>query len=92
MSTRILFFTQPGCFSCELTRLFFEANEVVVEERDINADLTARREMIDQHGSTETPTIVFLDDELYEVVVGFDPERLDQLLHPAPSSDSVTES
>jgi len=48
--------------------------------------------MIDEHGSTETPTIVILSDEVYEVVVGFDPVRLDQLLDPAPSSDSVTES
>lgn len=92
MNRRIVMFTQPGCFSCELTRIYFEANEVVVEERDISTNLDARREMVDDHGSTETPTVVFVSDEAYEVVVGFDPVRLDQLLHPAPSSDSVNES
>jgi glutaredoxin len=92
MTTRILFFTQPGCLSCELMRVFLEGNQVTFEEHDVSADLTARREMIDDHGSTETPTIVFVSDDLYEVVVGFDPTRLDQLLHPAPSSDSVNES
>lgn len=90
--TRILFFTQPGCFSCELTRMFLEAKEVVAEERDITTDPEARREMIDDHGSTETPTLVFLSDDVYEVVVGFDPVRLDQLLDAASSSGSVTES
>ena len=92
MSRRILMFTQPGCFSCELTRIYFEANQVNIEERDISKDMEARREMIDDHGSTETPTVVFIFDETFEVVVGFDPTRLDQLLHPAPSSDSVSES
>jgi len=91
MKTRIVFFSQPGCFSCELMKLFLEVKECAFEERDISIDLEARREMIDQHGSTETPTLVFVSDDLYEVVVGFDPVRLDQLLDPAPSSDSVTE-
>ncbi len=92
MTARILMFTQPGCLSCELMRVYFEANQVVIEERDITADSDARREMMDEHGSTETPTVVFISEDSYEVVVGFDPVRLDQLLHPAPSSDSVNES
>jgi len=91
-ASRIIFFTQPGCFSCELMRVYFEAHEVAIEERDISTDAAARREMIDDLGSTETPTVVFVTDEEYEVVVGFDPVRLDQLLYPAPSSDSVSES
>jgi glutaredoxin-like protein NrdH len=92
MMPRILFFTQPGCLSCELMKVFLEAKQIVFEERDISADMESRREMIDQHGSTETPTIVVVSDAVYEVIVGFDPTRLDQLLDPAPSSDSVTES
>jgi glutaredoxin len=92
MTMRIVMFTQPGCLSCELTRFFFEGNEVTIEERDISKDAEERREMIDDHGSTETPTTLFITDSGLEVVVGFDPERLDQLLYPAPSSDSVTGS
>jgi len=91
MTARILMFTQPGCLSCELMRIYFEANEVAVEERDITTDSDARREMVDEHGSTETPTVVFVSEDAFEVVVGFDPVRLDQLLHPATSSDSVNE-
>jgi glutaredoxin len=87
MAYRILLFTQPGCLSCELMRMVLEAKEVAVEERDITTDLAARNEMIDDHGSTETPTLVFISDHTYEVVVGFDPTRLDQLLDAAPSSD-----
>ena len=89
---RILFFTQPGCLSCELMRMLLEAKEVAFEERDISTDREARREMTEQLDSTETPTLVIISGETTEVIVGFDPVRLDQLLGPAPSSDSVTES
>jgi glutaredoxin len=92
MTRRILLFTQPGCLSCELMRIYLEARAVTVEEHDITADPEARREMIEDHDSTETPTLVFVSDDVYEVVVGFDPARLDQLLDAAPSSGSVTES
>ncbi|MGC1649281.1 MAG: glutaredoxin family protein [Candidatus Sulfotelmatobacter sp.] len=89
---RILFFTQPGCLSCELMRMLLEAKQVTFEERDISTDREARREMTEQLDSTETPTLVIISGETTEVIVGFDPVRLDQLLDPAPSSDSVTES
>jgi hypothetical protein len=48
--------------------------------------------MTEQHGSVETPTLVIFSGEVQEVIVGFNPARLDELLEPAPSSDSVTES
>ena len=87
----ILLFTQPGCLSCELMRIYLEAREVAFEERDISIDPEARRAMLEDHESEETPTLVFVSGEYVEVVTGFDPKRLDQLLDSAPSSDSVTE-
>jgi glutaredoxin len=82
---KVLLFTQPGCLSCELMRIYLEAREISFEERDITKDPEARREMIDTHDSDETPTLV-IDGE---VVTGFDPALLDQLLDSASSSDSV---
>ena len=89
---RVVLFTQPGCLSCQLMKIFLEAKEIAFEERDISSDSEARREMIEQHDSTETPTMVIFSGETQEVIIGFDPVRLDQFLDPAPSSDSVTES
>lgn len=89
---RVVLFTQPGCLSCELMKVFLEAKEITFEERDISADLEARREMTEQHDSSETPTLVVFSGEAMEVIIGFDPVRLDQFLDPAPSSDSVIES
>jgi len=90
MTARVIMFTQPGCLSCELMRVYFEAREVPCEERDIVADPDAKRVMMEEYDSAETPTIVFLSGDTAEVIVGFDPEHLDRLLDGAPSSDSVT--
>jgi len=92
MFTRVLLFTQPGCLSCELMKIFLEAKEIIFEERDIGANPEARRQMTEDYDSTETPTLVVFSGETEEVIVGFDPVRLDQYLDPTPSSDSVTES
>ncbi len=89
---RVLLFTQPGCLSCELMRVYLEAREIAFEDRDISTDLEARRVMTEAYGSDETPTMVIFSGETIEVVTGFDPARLDQFLDPAPSSDSVPES
>ncbi len=87
MTSRVLLFTQPGCLSCELMKVFLEAKGIAFEERDIT-DLEARRAMAEQYDSSETPTLVIFSGETEEVIVGFDPVRLDQFLDP----DSVTES
>ena len=89
---RIVLFTQPGCFSCELMRIYLEAREIAFEERDISTDFEARRAMTETYDSEETPTLVVFSGEPPDVVTGFDPARLDQFLDPAPSSDSVSDS
>jgi glutaredoxin len=81
----ILLFTQPGCFSCELMRVYLEAREIAFEERDISKDSEARRTMTETYGSNETPTMLI--DE--EVIIGFDPGLLDQILDSPASSESV---
>jgi glutaredoxin len=89
---KILLFTQSRCLSCELMKVFLEAKDIPFEERDTGADPQALREMLDEHGSRTTPTLVFTSGEIHEVIVGFDPDRLDQLLAAAPSSDSAIET
>jgi glutaredoxin len=46
------------------------------EDRDVSSDQSAVQDLVYKYGSRSTPTIVVGDD----VMVGFDPERLDQLL------------
>jgi glutaredoxin len=85
MTSHIVLFTQPGCLSCELLRVYLEAREIAFEEHDISSNLDARRVMTETYESEETPTLVIGE----EVITGFDPVLLDRLLDSAPSSDSV---
>lgn len=87
-TARIVLYTQPGCLSCELLRVYLEARQLAFEERDISTDFEARRAMTETYDSNETPTLV-IDGE---PIIGFDPALLDELLDPAPSSDAVPES
>jgi glutaredoxin 3 len=92
MTLRVLIFTQSGCLSCELMKVFLEAREIAFEEHDVTTDREARRRMIEKYESEETPLLVIISGDVEEVVVGFDPVRLDQLLGADPSSDAVIAS
>ena len=85
--TRILLYTQPGCLSCELMKVFLEAQNISFEEFDTLADTAARTQLLEKYGSNTTPTVVVLTtggtEEKTEVITGFDPERLDQALSAA---------
>jgi glutaredoxin len=89
---KVLLFTQSGCLSCELMKVYLEAREILFEERDITSDPQTRSEMLDLYDSPTTPTLVVCSGESHEVVVGFDVERLDQLLSAASSSDTAIKS
>ena len=89
---KVFLFTQPGCLSCELMKVYLEAREIPFEERDITSDPQTRSEMLDLYDSPTTPTLVVFSGDVHEVVAGFDPERLDQLLSAAPSSDTAIKS
>ena len=82
MASRILLFTQPGCLSCEVMKMFLEAKGIAFEERDMSADAACVELLETYHGRT-APTLVILTTTGATVIEGFDPERLDQLLSAA---------
>jgi len=81
----IVLFTQPGCFSCELMRIYLEARELAFEERDISQDPEADRTMTKTNAGNQTPTML-IDGHL---LIRVDPSLLDQIRDAASSSDSV---
>ncbi len=72
---RVLLYSQPGCPPCSAAKQFLKARDVAFEYKDVQADPVALRELMDLN-SRSTPTIV-VDDE---VMIGFDPERLELML------------
>jgi arsenate reductase-like glutaredoxin family protein len=82
MPTQIFFFTQPGCISCDIVRIFLEAKQIIFEERDMSLESTSR-ELLEKYHSHTAPTVVVLTASSAEVIEGFDPDRLDHLLPAA---------
>ena len=73
---KIIVFTQPGSLPCEAVKLFLKDRGAKFEERDVLHDDEAVRELKEKYNSRSTPTLVI--DE--QVLIGFDPERIDELL------------
>ena len=83
MALRILLFTQSGCLSCELMKIFLEAKEMVFEERNMSLDSAARVELLETYHSHTAPTLVIFTAARAEVIEGVHPDRLDHLLSAA---------
>ena len=73
---RVVIFTQPDCLPCDAVKLFLEDRGVAYEEKDVVASPGIAREMVEKYRSRSTPTVVIGS----EVLIGFDPERIDELL------------
>lgn len=70
-------YTQPACPPCEFVKNYFHMHDVKYELLNIKENRAARDELINDHGSMSTPTVV-IDGE---VIIGFDQNRIDELLH-----------
>jgi glutaredoxin-like YruB-family protein len=73
---KIIIFTQSTCPPCHALKEYLDHKGVQYEVRDVGRDPLAVQELVNTYKSRTTPTMV-VDGE---VIVGFDPERLDQLL------------
>ncbi len=76
MKPRVILFTQPDCPPCHIVKLFLSERGVEFEERDIVRDPAALRDLTEKYHSHSTPTLVIGA----EVMIGFNPERLDEIL------------
>ncbi len=72
---RVILYSQPGCPPCFAAKKFLAARNIPFEYKDVQADPSALRELV-RLNSRSTPTIVVGD----EVMIGFDPARLEQML------------
>lgn len=77
----VTIYSTPSCHFCHAAKDMFTANKVPFTDYNVAADLPHRQEMIQKSGQMGVP-VIFVGDEL---VVGFDEERLRELLHLAPA-------
>lgn len=69
-------YTTPSCQYCKLAKDFFQANNVAYAEHDVQTDVDKRQEMIEKSGQMGVP-VIFVGEEM---VIGFDQDRLSELL------------
>jgi len=72
----VIVYTTPTCPWCEMVKRYLQARGIPYTEIDVSADYNAAMEMVRKSGQTGVP-VVEIDGE---IVVGFDRERIDQLL------------
>lgn len=72
----VTIYSTPTCHFCHAAKDFFTANGVQFTDYNVGTDLPKRQEMIQKSGQMGVPVITIGD----ELVVGFDEERLKELL------------
>ena len=73
----ITVFTTPTCPWCTKTKTYLKDKGISFTEKDVADDSDAAREMIELTGQRSVPVI----QKGGQYVVGFDPERLENMLH-----------
>ena len=72
----VTIYSTPTCHFCQATKEFFAEKGIVYTNHDVSKDLEQRQAMIDMTGQMGVPVIRIGDD----VVIGFDKEKLIELL------------
>ena len=72
----VTIYSTPTCHFCHMAKDFFTENHVNFTDYNVSTDLEKRKEMIDKSGQMGVP-VIYVGDEL---VVGFDEDRLRDLL------------
>ncbi len=75
-TTSVTIYSTPTCHFCHMAKDFFTANGVKFSDYNVGSDLEKRKEMIEKSGQMGVPVITVGD----KLVVGFDEEKLRQLL------------
>lgn len=72
----VTIYTTPTCPWCMKTKEFFKANDVKYTEVDVSADAEKAEKMIEKSGQMGVP-VTDIDGQ---IVIGFDKDRLSELL------------
>ena len=75
----VTIYSTPTCHFCHLAKDYFTANKVEFTDHNVATDLPKRQEMVQKSGQMGVP-VIYIGDEL---IVGFDQDRIKELLHIA---------
>jgi glutaredoxin-like YruB-family protein len=73
---KVKIYTTPACPFCNLAKQYLKEKGIEFEEIDVSKNEKAANEMIQKSGQMGVP-VIEIDGQ---IVVGFDKEKIDQLL------------
>ena len=73
---KVTIYTTPTCVYCKSAKEFFQENGIKYEEKNVATDQEAQQVMVQKSGQMAVPVI----DVGGEMVVGFDKDKLSELL------------
>ena len=73
---QVTIYSTPTCHFCGEAKNFFKENKIEYTEHNVATDIAKRKEMIEKSGQMGVP-VIYVGDEL---IVGYDQDRLKQLL------------
>ncbi len=80
MSKPVTIYTTPTCGYCRATKDFLKEKNISFTEIDVSTDRDKAKEMIEKSGQMGVPVIVIGTAPTEDLIVGFDQERLTQVL------------
>jgi len=78
--TKVKIYTTQTCGYCRAAKEFMADNKVDFEEIDVSSNVQKAREMIEKSGQMGVPVLVVDKDGQEEVIVGFDQNRIAEVL------------
>ncbi len=80
--SNVTVYSTPTCVYCKMTKEFFDEHDVAYTDVDVSQDQEAAQKMMDKSGQMGVPVIVVKgDDDNEEVIVGFQKDKLADLLN-----------
>ena len=84
MEKNITIYSTPTCHFCVIAKDFLKDHNIAFTDYNVAQDLEKRQEMIEKSGQMGVPVIIVGDPSnpsgQGEIIVGFDQERLAELL------------
>ncbi|MFH1979106.1 MAG: glutaredoxin domain-containing protein [Patescibacteria group bacterium] len=78
---KVKIYSTPTCTYCVLAKNWFKENNIEFEEFDVSQNEAKRNELVEKTGQMAVPVIeVEKEGEETELVVGFDKDKLSELL------------
>lgn len=78
---KVVIYSTPTCPYCHLLKTYLQEHNIDFEDKNVAADKTAAQVMVEKSGQMGVPVAVInTDDGREEVIVGFDKDRINELL------------